>query len=60
LAEHFLDPTTPPQEARMLAEQENIRFVFANRDILKSSDRLTKAGFEVQFENETFLIMIRK
>jgi hypothetical protein len=60
LAEHFLDPTTPPQEARMLAEQENIRFVFANRDILKSSDRLTKAGFEVQFENEAFLIMIRK
>jgi hypothetical protein len=58
VAQTIISPDTPPEDVRSVAEAENIRFVFLDRETVTiPAPNLVKAGFEVTFENDRVVVM---
>jgi len=60
LAQSLLLLETPPQEIRVLAERNNIRFLFLDKRVFQRTlGDLVEAGFIKCFENDVIVIMRR-
>jgi len=58
LAQHILLMDTPSHEIRAMAEKNEIRFLFLDKDVLyRTYMDLYNAGFIKRFENDSILIM---
>jgi hypothetical protein len=61
LARRILILDTPPPEIRVLAEQNKIKYLFLDKEVIqKTFIDLYRAGFKKRFENEAIIIMENK